>query len=373
MPSDKHSQPSLLGAPRLPTVRDVAHWRREHGPVGARGAPGRGRGAEYREVACRTALNRVKGMPFAWTLNPYRGCTHGCHFCFARRYQPQLEMNPGNEFSSVILVKVNFPDVLRRELHGKPRPGERAAFGTATDPYQPIEGSYRLTRRTLEALVERPLRVDVVTRSPLIVRDTDLLAELSRKVACTVSFSVPTTDETAWRRLEPGTAHPLQRLRALRALAAAGVETGVLMAPVVPGISSARAKLEATVRAIADHGASFVGAGLLRLEGGRAPTSWISWPASIPTCWRATGGCTRASTRPRPTRPDSNRCSTTCGRGMDWSAGRAGDALRKDVPPPRNRRGGNRALQPLVKPRVAPRRVRRPADKARRASIFEDM
>ena len=215
----------------------------------------RGRGPAYREIACRTALNRVKGMPFTWTLNPYRGCTHGCHFCFARRYQPQLEMDPGNEFSSVILVKVNFADVLRRELAGKPRPGERAAFGTATDPYQPIEGSYRLTRRALEALIERPMRIDLVTRGPLVVRDTDLLVELSRKVACTVSFSVPTTDEAAWRRLEPGTAHPLQRLRAMRALVAAGIEAGVLMAPVVPGISSARTKLQATVRSIADHGA----------------------------------------------------------------------------------------------------------------------
>ena len=260
--------PSLLDAPRLPTVRDIARWRREHGPGGVRGPARRRRGKEYREVACRSALNRVKGMPFGWTLNPYRGCTHGCHFCFARRYQPQLEMDPGNDFSSVILVKVNFPDVLRRELAVRPRPGERAAFGTATDPYQPIEGSYRLTRRALEALVERPMRVDLVTRGPLIVRDTDLLVELSRKAGCTVSFSVPTTDDAAWRRLEPGTAHPLQRLRALRTLATAGVEAGVLMAPIVPGISSARAKLETTVRAIADHGAKFVGAGLLRLEGG---------------------------------------------------------------------------------------------------------
>ena len=259
---------SLIDAPRLPTVRDIARWRRENGPGGVPGAVRRGHGPAYREVACRTALNGVRGMPFAWTLNPYRGCTHGCHFCFARRYQPQLEMDVGNEFSSVILVKVNFPEVLRRELGRKPRPGERAAFGTATDPYQPIEGSYRLTRRALEALVERPMRVDVVTRGPLIVRDTDLLVELSRKAACTVSFSVPTTDEAAWRSLEPGTAHPLQRLRALRRLVAAGVEAGVLMAPVVPGISTARSKLEATVRAIADHGAKFVGAGLLRLEGG---------------------------------------------------------------------------------------------------------
>ena len=260
--------PSLLDSPRLPTVREVALWRRESGGHGLPDAVRRGDGAAYQEVACRTALNRVQGMPFAWTLNPYRGCTHGCHYCFARRYQPQLEMDPGRDFSSVILVKVNFPDVLRRELTRKPRPGERAAFGTATDPYQPIEGSYRLTRRSLEALVERPMRIDLVTRGPLVVRDTDLLVDLSRKASCTVSISVPSTDEEAWRRLEPGTAHPLQRLGALRKLATAGVDAGVLMAPIVPGISSAPAKLEATVRAIADHGATFVGARLLHLEGG---------------------------------------------------------------------------------------------------------
>ena len=268
MSDDVRLTTSLLDAPRLPTMRDVALWRRQHGPGEEPGAVRRGRGTACREVICRSALNPVRGMPFAWTLNPYRGCAHGCHFCYARRYQPQLEMDSGAEFSSVILVKMNFPEVLRRELASKPRPGERAAFGTATDPYQPVEGTYRLTRRALEALVERPMRIDLVTRGPLIVRDIDLLVELSRKVACTVSFSVPTTDEAAWRRLEPGTAHPLQRLRALRRLVAAGIEAGVLMAPVVPGISSSRAKLEATVRAIANHGAKFVGTGLLRLEGG---------------------------------------------------------------------------------------------------------
>ena len=305
MRNDTQVEPSLLAAPRLPTARDVARWRREHGPGAPPGATRRGDGAAYREIACRSALNRVRGMPFAWTLNPYRGCTHGCHFCFARRYQPQLEMDTGNEFSSVILVKVNFPDVLRRELASRPRPGERAAFGTATDPYQPIEGSYRLTRRALEALVERPMPVDLVTRGPLIVRDADLLAELSRKTACTVCFSVPTTDEAAWRRLEPGTAHPLQRLRALRTLAAAGVETGVLMAPVVPGISSARAKLEATVRAVADHGARFVGAGaaapgrgdaqpLPGLPGRRVPRAAGWLPA--PVCRQAPGRGLRRAT-----------------------------------------------------------------------------
>ena len=152
----------------------------------------------------------------------------------------------------------------RRPSHG----GDLVAFGTATDPYQPIEGSYRLTRRALEALADYPTPVGLVTRGPLVVRDVDVLARLSRNAACTVSVSVPTVDEDAWRRLEPGTAHPLQRLRAVRALTDAGVDAGVLMAPIVPGISSAPAGLEATIRAVADHGARFVGAGLLHLEGG---------------------------------------------------------------------------------------------------------
>ena len=260
--------PLLAGTARLPTLRDVAAWRRQHGRDALPGGVVRGDGATYREVACRTALNRVAGMPFDWTLNPYRGCTHGCHFCYARRYQSQLEMDPDDEFASVILVKANFADVLRRELRRKPRPGDRVALGTATDPYQPIEGDYRLTRRALAALAERPLRIDLVTRGPLIVRDIDVLADLSRKTDCSVSFSVPTTNAAAWRELEPGTAHPRQRLRALRRLVDAGINAGVLLAPIVPGISSAPARLEATVRACADHGARFIGAGLLHLESG---------------------------------------------------------------------------------------------------------
>ena len=258
----------LLGEPGLPTTRDVARlWERD-GLAGLPDALRRGDDATYQEIVCRSALNPVRGMPFKWTLNPYRGCTHGCHYCFARRYQAQLEMGPGDEFSSVILVKVNLPDVLRRELRRAAHRGELVAVGTATDPYQPIEGHYRLTRRALETFAERPTPLALVTKGPLVVRDIDVLAALARAAACTVSVSVPTVDEDAWRRLEPGTAHPLQRLRAVRALADAGVDAGVLMAPIVPGISSAPAKLEATVRAVADHGARFVGAGLLHLEGG---------------------------------------------------------------------------------------------------------
>ena len=254
--------------PGLPTTRDVARLRKQHGVGGLPDAVRRADDAAYQEIVCRTALNPVRGMPFKWTLNPYRGCTHGCHYCYARRYQTQLEMGPGDEFSSVILVKVNFPEVLRRELPRAARAGGLVALGTATDPYQPIEGRYRLTRRALEAFADCPAPLGLITKGPLVVRDRDVLAALARRTACTVSVSVPTVDEDAWRRLEPGTAYPLQRLRAVRELAAAGIDAGVLLAPVVPGVSSSPAKLEATVRAIADHGARFVGAGLLHLDGG---------------------------------------------------------------------------------------------------------
>ena len=224
--------------------------------------------AHYQEVTCRSALNRVKGMPFGWTLNPYRGCTHGCHYCFARRYQTHLELDAGDEFSSVILVKVNFADVLRGELARRKCRRELVGFGTATDPYQPIEGHYRLTRRSLEALVDHSTPVGLITKGPMVVRDLDLLVELSRRTTCTVHMSVPTVDEEAWRALEPGTAHPLQRLRAVRALADAGVEAGVIMAPIVPGLTSHPAKIERTIKAIADHGARFCGAMVMHLEGG---------------------------------------------------------------------------------------------------------
>src|SRR6187401_1704600 len=116
-------------------------------------------GATYQEVSCKSALNPVKGMPFDWTLNHYRGCTHGCHYCFARRYHTQFELGAGDEFSSVILVKANFVEVLRRELTKPAWRRELVAFGTATDPYQPIEGRYKLTRRSLEALCD--------TRTPI--------------------------------------------------------------------------------------------------------------------------------------------------------------------------------------------------------------
>jgi DNA repair photolyase len=256
-----------LGA-KKPTTRQIAALVKQGGTAALTEAERRADQARYQEVACRSALNRVQGMPFNWTLNPYRGCTHGCHYCFARRYQTQFELGPDDEFSSLIFVKVNFADVLRKELDKPSWTRELVAFGTATDPYQPIEGHYKLTRRSLEALAAARTPIGLITKGPMVVRDADVLADLCKLSGCHVTMSVPTVDEDAWAALEPGTAHPLQRLRAVRKLRDAGVNAGVLMAPVVPGFTTERSRLEATIRAIADHGAAFLGANVLYLKGG---------------------------------------------------------------------------------------------------------
>jgi DNA repair photolyase len=251
-----------------PTTRDVARTAREGGAAALVDAERRADDARYQEVQCRSALNPVEGMPFRWTLNPYRGCTHACHYCFARRYHAQFELDAGDEFSSIILVKQNLVGVLRRELSRPSWQREVVAVGTATDPYQPIEGHYKLTRGALETLAAHATPVGIVTKGPLVVRDIDVLRELSARASCSVYLSVPSVDEDAWRRLEPGTAHPMQRLRAVRTLVDAGIRAGVLMAPIVPGITTHPKLLARTVAAIADHGACFVGANLLYLEGG---------------------------------------------------------------------------------------------------------
>jgi DNA repair photolyase len=207
-------------------------------------------------------------MPFEWTVNPYRGCTHACHYCYARRYHTQFELGADDEFASVIFVKTNFVEVLRRELQRPSWSGAYVAVGTATDCYQPIEGHYRLTRGALEALAEFRNPAGVITKGPMIVRDKDVLADLSARGGCSVYISVPCVDDDVWRALEPGTAPPAQRLRAVRELADAGIRVGVLMNPIVPGISSKPSLIEKTMKAVADHGAAFVGCNVMFLEGG---------------------------------------------------------------------------------------------------------
>ena len=256
-----------LGEPK-PTTRQIADMVRAGGADALTEAIRRADAAKYQEVRCRSALNHVQGMPFEWTLNPYRGCTHGCHYCYARRYQTQFELGADDEFASIIFVKTNFVDVLRVELDRPSWPRDYVALGTATDCYQPIEGHYKLTRRSLEALCEHRNPVGLITKGPMIVRDKDVLQALTARTGCSVYISVPTVDEDAWRQLEPGTAHPMQRLRAVRELVDAGIRAGVLMNPIVPGITSKPALLERTVKAIAGHGALFVGCNVMFLEGG---------------------------------------------------------------------------------------------------------
>ncbi len=263
------SFPLLFDLGRSPTTRDVARLVKDGGLEALPGAQRRGDAATYQEIRCRSALNRVKGMPFfKWTLNPYRGCTHGCHYCFARKYQTQLELNAGDDFASVIFVKTNFVEVLRRELDKPTWTKETIGFGTATDPYQPIEGTYKLSRGVLEALRDAASPVGIVTKGPMIVRDIDVLQDLSRRTSCRIHISVPTVDEDAWEQLEPGVAHPMRRLRAVRQLVDAGLDCGVLMAPIVPGFSTQPAKIERTIKAIADSGARSVGAMVMHLQGG---------------------------------------------------------------------------------------------------------
>jgi DNA repair photolyase len=256
-----------LGKPK-PTTRQIADLVRLGGADALTEATRRADAARYQEVRCRSALNAVQGMPFEWTLNPYRGCTHGCHYCYARRYHTQFELGSDDEFASVIFVKTNLIDVLRRELEKPSWNREYVAVGTATDCYQPIEGHYKLTRKALETLCEFRNPAGVVTKGPMVVRDKDVLADLSARAGCSVYLSVPCVDDDVWRALEPGTAHPMQRLRAVRELADAGIRTGVLMNPIVPGLSSKPALMERTMKAIADHGARFVGCNVMFLEGG---------------------------------------------------------------------------------------------------------
>ena len=222
----------------------------------------------YEEIETASALNRVRGMDFRWSLNPYQGCPHGCHYCFARRYHYFKDLDPGEDFSGIVFVKLNIAQVLRHELSRVSWQFETVAVGTATDPYQPIEGKYRLTRGCLEVLSLKRSPVSLVTKGTMIVRDLDLLAELARQAGCTVCFSITTLDDTLWRRIEPGTPPPRKRLLAMERLALAGVNAGVLLAPIVPGITDSFTNLAQVVRGAADHGARFLGASVLYLKDG---------------------------------------------------------------------------------------------------------
>jgi DNA repair photolyase len=223
---------------------------------------------EYREEPCRTALNRVKGMSFRWSLNPYMGCVHRCTFCYVRAFELRAERPFDDRYGRSIRVKTNVAEVLARELARPSWQGDGVAVGAATDPYQPAEGRYRLTRACLEVLTDAWNPFSLITRGPLVVRDVDVLQEAARRTDVSVTFSVPTLDEEIWRTTEPGTAPPRQRLRALKRLVDAGVKAGVGMAPILPGLSDRPELLADVVRAAREAGATGVWANLLFLRPG---------------------------------------------------------------------------------------------------------
>lgn len=224
--------------------------------------------ADYREIASKSALNPVQGMPFKWSLNPYRGCAHHCKFCFASPTHRFFELHRNEDFFDVIFVKTNLPEVLAEELGKRTWRREHVAIGTATDPYQPAEGRFRLTRQCLEAFSLARTPVSLVTKGTMVLRDLDVLQDLTARAGATVCFSIPTVDTETWRRTELGTPPPMQRLKVMERLVNAGIDAGVFMAPLLPGLSANPEQIERTVRAAVDHGATFIGAGLLHLDPG---------------------------------------------------------------------------------------------------------
>jgi DNA repair photolyase len=223
---------------------------------------------EYREEPCRSALNRVKGMRFKWSLNPYMGCVHRCTFCYVRAFEHRADRPADDRYGTSIRVKINVADVLRRELARPSWEREWIAIGAATDPYQPAEGRYRLTRGCLEALAEARNPFSIITRGPMIVRDLDVLVEAARRADVSVTLSIPTLDDEVWRKTEPSTAHPRQRLKAVKKLVAAGIDAAVGMAPILPGISDGPDQLREVVKAAREAGATGVWTNVLFLRPG---------------------------------------------------------------------------------------------------------
>jgi DNA repair photolyase len=278
-------QPAAAGRP----AADAAPALFERGAV-ARSFDTPGfQGMTFFEVHARSVINRVpeaSRMPFRWTINPYRGCSHACRYCFARNTHTYLDLDAGHDFDSKIVVKVNAPELVRKELAARKWQGEHIAMGTNVDCYQRAEGRYQLMPGILRALRDARNPFSILTKGTLILRDLDLLVAAAEVTEVGLSVSAGCTDEDLWRTLESGTPSPRRRLGVCATLTEHGLPCGVLMGPVVPFLSDSPAQLEATVRQVAEAGATHVSPIVLHLRPG-AREWFMAWlaehhPALVP-------------------------------------------------------------------------------------------
>jgi DNA repair photolyase len=256
---------------RLPGYRDAAAVRRFEAPEAL--------DMRFYEVRARSVLNHVPAqsrMPFRWTINPYRGCSHACTYCFARPTHKYLDFDAGRDFEREIVVKVNAPELLRVELARRSWRREHVALGTNTDPYQWVEGRYRLMVGIWEALRDAANPCSVLTKSPLLLRDLPLMKQIAQRASFSACLSIPTLDERAWRATEPHTPSPRARLEAVAELNRAGIPTGVLIAPLMPGINDAPHQLEPLLEMAARAGARSVAGTALHLRG-EVRTVFMDW------------------------------------------------------------------------------------------------
>jgi len=302
------------------------------------------RGMTFYEVRARSIINRVPAssrMFFEWTVNPYRGCTHACVYCFARNTHTYLDLDAGHDFDSKVVVKVNAPQLLRRELAAPKWAGAHIAMGTNVDCYQRAEGRYRLMPGILTALRDFGNPFSILTKGTLILRDLDLLVDASRHTTVGLAMSVGCVDEALWRAVEPGTPSPRRRLDAVAKLSDKGFDVGVLMAPICP--ASATPTTSSTPRSGRSWRPAPPASRRSRCTCAPAPASGTSagWAGTGPTSCRATGSCTRGG---RTSPPRTRRTCPNAFSGPPAGTGsRPRAAARRALP---NRCGNHSRLTP---------------------------
>ena len=305
----------------------------------------------FYEVRAKSALNKVpkaSRMPFRWTINPYRGCTHACVFCFARPTHTYLDFNAGRDFEQEIVVKVNVPEVARAELMRPSWKREHVALGTNTDPYQWVEGRYRLMPGIWEAMRDSGTPSSVLTKSPLLLRDIELFKQIHAAAGFAANLSIPTLDEKAWRASEPHTPHPRKRIEAVAELNRAGIPTGVLIAPLMPGINDSPEQVEEILELCGEAGARTSAASRCTCAARCAASSWTGCARTGPTWCRATRSSTRAA--PTSAKAERERISALLRRGRGASAsglrdrGRGADPITMPEAAPAARAGADEAV-----------------------------